>query len=336
MRVMVIGNLLHGVCEAPPEDLQVADDFKKLDNEVIFIDRNNWKKQIQEVSGKIDFIFVANNPYVGGRDVKFLKNKFNSKVGYWTPDMCEPKNIPWQKYEHSDVVLTKQKAYQYLYEERGINHVYWPMDIAMDVFDKTEMTTDSAYHFFNNDYYPNPVPVGFLGNWVHKSWRQKFLRKLQDKVKDIYITTHSTSELAYGQLSTGDPKTSPSHSEWGLDNVRNGVTGKELSKLVGVTKINLSIDWMIADYYWSNRTAILMASGGFVLMHYVKGCEEKFKDNVVYFTSVDDCADKINYYLEHDKERIEIAKRGYQYANENLRGINRVRELMTYLEDGTI
>jgi len=62
------------------------------------------------------------------------------------------------------------------------------------------------------------------------------------------------------------------------------------------------------------RNFEIPGSGGFLLTEYVDGLEECYKDKkeVVFFKSKDELVEKIEYYLDKDDLRNEVAKRGYE------------------------
>ena len=58
----------------------------------------------------------------------------------------------------------------------------------------------------------------------------------------------------------------------------------------------------------------LMGAGGFVISNYQAEIPEIFipDEDIVLYDSIPDLLDKIGYYLEHDEERKQIAKNGYE------------------------
>jgi hypothetical protein len=58
-----------------------------------------------------------------------------------------------------------------------------------------------------------------------------------------------------------------------------------------------------------------------------------FKENedIVYFDSLDDCIDKVNYYTKNDSERIRIAKNGFVKVKKNHTTAARVKALISQL-----
>jgi spore maturation protein CgeB len=60
-------------------------------------------------------------------------------------------------------------------------------------------------------------------------------------------------------------------------------------------------------------------SGGFYLVEYMEELEEFFDigKEIVCYSDPQDLADKIRYYLEHEDQREEIRKAGYERAVRN-------------------
>ena len=68
--------------------------------------------------------------------------------------------------------------------------------------------------------------------------------------------------------------------------------------------------------YTSNRMVHLASNGCLVMTPRTPHLEEIFSsDEVVYFDTVQDCEDKIRYYLAHTEEAIKIAKAGQKRAH---------------------
>jgi spore maturation protein CgeB len=58
----------------------------------------------------------------------------------------------------------------------------------------------------------------------------------------------------------------------------------------------------------------IMANRGFLLSNYQSDLAEAFipGEEYVYYEDTEDLMDKIDYYLTHEKERLEITENGYQ------------------------
>jgi spore maturation protein CgeB len=80
------------------------------------------------------------------------------------------------------------------------------------------------------------------------------------------------------------------------------------------------IGWNIdptVELYFSNRTWYTLGCGGFLLTAYCPCLEELFTraKELDWFTNLDECCEKIAYYLTHDDERREIAAAGCRLAH---------------------
>ncbi len=62
------------------------------------------------------------------------------------------------------------------------------------------------------------------------------------------------------------------------------------------------------------RCLDVMGCGGFLLSNYQQDFDEHFKDgeNIAIFRSLDEAYDKCEYYLKHEDERIDVARKGYE------------------------
>lgn len=92
----------------------------------------------------------------------------------------------------------------------------------------------------------------------------------------------------------------------------------EMPKVFKSSKVNLNISLKCIQSGIPLRALDIMGSGGFLLTNYQPEIAEYFVDGeeVVMYTSLEDAVMKCEYYLEHDEERKQIAKRGYQKVKE--------------------
>lgn len=80
------------------------------------------------------------------------------------------------------------------------------------------------------------------------------------------------------------------------------------------SKINLNISLKCIQSGIPLRALDIMGSGGFLLTNYQPEFAEHFVDGeeLVMYTSLEDAVAKCAYYLEHEEERQEIARKGYE------------------------
>ena len=93
---------------------------------------------------------------------------------------------------------------------------------------------------------------------------------------------------------------------------------KQMPLVFAHSKINLNLSLRSIHSGIPLRVLDIMACGGFVMTNRQPEITEYFEDGreVVIFGSVEECLDKIGYYLEHDEERRMIAVAGQQKVQE--------------------
>ena len=183
-------------------------------------------------------------------------------------------------------------------------------------------------------------------HWLPQDFAPMFLNRFEHKpTRDIDVLfTGSYLPWATERLETlkaVDEKFdlhiySVTPDQWiaeGFKNVHGPVMDHQLTSLIARAKVNLSIDHTIEAGYWSDRNAQIMACGGFVLFRYVPLSELVFRDKIAYFYNTDDCIGKLRHYLNGITEVKMKASLGYTYAQNNLMVKNRVKDLVTIVED---
>lgn len=86
--------------------------------------------------------------------------------------------------------------------------------------------------------------------------------------------------------------------------------------------------------YFSNRTYLTLASGGFHLTSYVPGLETLFEDgrHLAWYRSEEECMEKIEHYLARPDERARIAQAGRHWVRARFDLAEQVRRLREHLE----
>ena len=96
----------------------------------------------------------------------------------------------------------------------------------------------------------------------------------------------------------------------------------EMPKIFKLSKINLNISLKCIQSGIPLRALDILASGGFLLSNYQPELAEYFTDgeDLVMYYSLEDALAKCEYYLNHEEERLAIARNGY----------NKVKALFDY------
>lgn len=150
---------------------------------------------------------------------------------------------------------------------------------------------------------------GLYGNWPKITWKQHVKIMLGiNKRPEAY-------QRRFARVSKGK------------------IPQENVPKLYSSAKINLNCtaqDCVDMDVI-TLRTFEVLACKGFLITDRVLLAEKLLADCVVFTDGGKDLDDKIKYYLAHDKERNEIAERGYQFAVKNATIEERVKELYEYI-----
>ena len=121
-----------------------------------------------------------------------------------------------------------------------------------------------------------------------------------------------------------------------LPNLRNHGTADyyaEMPLVFKKSRINLNISLRSIKSGMPLRAFDIMGSGGFLLSNYQEDFFENFTPGIdfVYYESEEDLLQKINYYLNHEDERIAIAKNGHDQVAAAHTYRDRVREMLSGL-----
>lgn len=144
----------------------------------------------------------------------------------------------------------------------------------------------------------------YLGMLVSEKERVRLLKRLSEYCKVTLYTRSDTKDM-------------------GNVICRDGITTHvQMPKVFRLSKINLNITMKGIQSGLPLRIYDVMGCGGFLLSNYQAEIPTYFEvdKDLVCYDSVEDCIQKVNYYLQHEEERQEIAKNGY----------NKVRQLHTY------
>lgn len=105
----------------------------------------------------------------------------------------------------------------------------------------------------------------------------------------------------------------------------------EMPKVFKLSKINLNISLKCIQSGIPLRALDILASGGFLLSNYQPELAEYFTDgeDCVMYYSPEDALEKSAYYLEHEEERLAIARNGYEKVKALFRYEDRLKEMLT-------
>ena len=110
----------------------------------------------------------------------------------------------------------------------------------------------------------------------------------------------------------------------------------EMPKVFAASKVNLNITLRSIVSGIPLRAMDIMGAGGFLLTNYQEDFLRHFVpgEDFVFYESVADLQDKLAYYLQHDKERKEIAANGCRKVRTEHTYQKRLEEMLAIVEDG--
>ena len=96
--------------------------------------------------------------------------------------------------------------------------------------------------------------------------------------------------------------------------------------VLGINTVNT------VDRYFSNRTFLTLASGGFHLTHYVPGLETMFQNHrhLVWYRDDEECLDLLDHYLPREDARQEIANAGRLWTRRRYGMRRQVRKILAH------
>lgn len=226
------------------------------------------------------------------------------RVILWSPD-CFGANVPeWVKAASSEIDLLCVSAKGLLPAYRQVCHApaYWLMEGA-------HLPSFPTLSLSRAEQTPYASEVAFIGNIFHTgaqagdfNTRRNLLRQVGTNfdLKIWGIQRYPDAAKKFGGRAR--------IIEWPAYNEEYVKVCQSASVILGINLIN-SI-----KLYFSNRTFLTLASGGFHITSYVPGLEAMFENHkhLVWFRDENECVELIDYYLKRPKRRQSIADAGQQ------------------------
>src|SRR3989338_3816277 len=147
-----------------------------------------------------------------------------------------------------------------------------------------------------------PYDVTFMGTPYGAEMRKELLLAVQEKF-DLHVWGNNPE----------------SWKNWGIKNVHGPAFDQAANEIINQSKIILGVSNCSCEGYWSVRTACVMLAGGFHIVRFTPQMEKECGDGVIYFSDIEDCLKKIEYYLDKDspcswQRRIHIQGRANNIA----------------------
>lgn len=299
MNILSVGNFGRGWDGSICDEEHIAAALESLGHTVSRIQRESTLEAKWKFPAA-DFALVAQWDGYGNDLIDRLRF-FVPKVIYWAFDYQADGQL-WheQLIKHCDLYLSKRLA------DSRFGHWNW-------------LSQDFAPEFLHRKtgYSEKDIDILFTGSYL--PWaeeRNKTLKAIDD---NFDLTIHSVTPDGW--------------KDAGFKIVNGPVMDEGLIDLVDRAKINISIDHTLEAGYWSDRTAQIMACGGFTLMRYIPMAEVRFQSGVQFFYNPGDALRLIDEFLERDGDCQQAAQEGYDYAQEFLGVESRVNDLLAIVKE---
>lgn len=119
--------------------------------------------------------------------------------------------------------------------------------------------------------------------------------------------------------------------------VRGTVDARRYARICATSRIVLGVNEVNHDdYYFSNRTFLTLACGGFHLTHYVPKLERVFADgeHLVWYHDQDEALARIEEWLPDEARRRRVAAVGHDLALNHHRYYHRIARVLDLLRNG--
>jgi hypothetical protein len=260
---------------------------------------------------------------IGARVLKSIR-KMGIYTALWYVDCVDGEVPDWIKPLHreADIFFTTAGGMLGKYRQVSDTPSYWLYEGAyLDAFPLSAAVGEpkriyrSEVAFVGSIYYYDD-----RGEVVTK--RERFLKRVSERF-GLKIWGPQGVRNARERWGAGYPAV-----EWPAYNAELVRVCRGADIVLGTNTTNS------VECYFSNRTFITLASGGFHLTHYVPGLETMFKNgkHLVWYNSEEECFRLIDYYLKRPALRRKIALEGREWARRRYGMRRQVRRMLRLIE----
>jgi hypothetical protein len=245
-------------------------------------------------------------------------------VALWYVD-CFSRSIPgWLAalVQQCDIFFSTAQGLISQCRQLGATPAYWVMEGAyLPAFPKHEISEGERRLFGSQ--------VAFVGSIYHRGAnrddfrvRESLLRKIGDKY-DLKIWGIQRYPGAHARLGRKYKVI-----EWPAYNRDWVKVCRSADIMLGINLINS------VEVYFSNRTFLTLAGGGFHLTHYVPGLETMFENHrhLVWFHSEGECLELVEYYLQRPQLRESIAREGQEWTRNRYSMTKQVGQILKHIQ----
>lgn len=241
-----------------------------------------------------------------------ILKKITCRKILWVYDAIE--NIPFmEKVLHGyDAIYTFEKTDVKKYRKLGVSADFLPL------------CADNRYYFpIDND---RDIDVSFIGNL--SSERRRMIKNIKRKLPDISIQAYGNYVGKYDFVK----RFIRNHSFESEIFTNLNILPESANLIYSRSKICININKHQTIYGGNMRLYEILATNSFQIVNCNDYIDSEFNGCVVSYSDTDELVKKIEYYLEHESERIRIAQNGYEKVMREDLFYNRAKKI---LEDNT-
>ncbi len=285
----------------------------------------DFNHQVLKVANQFqpNICLIYKGAFIQPETLRILKSKgigiinFYPDVSFHTHGNLLPITLPM--YDH--IFTTKTFGIYDMKQQLGItNSTFIPHGFDPEIH--RPLPKIDIHSYFQSD-------VSFIGTWSPK--KEYYLSKIKNDFPslNLKIWGHLWQKASKSDLA---------------DNIQNSVVNGDLFALaISNSKINLGLlsekvrGSSLGDQITS-RTFQIPGAGGFLLHERTDEALQYFKENeeAGFFGSPDELVSKIDYFLNNNNERIQIAENGKRRAWEDYKLDNRAQLLIQKLYENKI
>ena len=243
----------------------------------------------------------------------------------WYVD-CFDEHVPaWiaPLFAEVDVFLTTAEGMLPKYRALGPTPAYWVYEgVYLPAFPPVELSAGLRKTYAS--------PVAFIGNLFHPPVADPTLALRRFRLLGTICERHGLK--IWGQQGEANVL-----ARWPFRRcpvIPWPAFHEEVVKICRASEIVLGINTVnTVRRYFSNRTFLTLAAGGFHLTHYVPGLETMFDNHkhLVWYRSDEECLELIDYYLPREAARRKIAAEGRAWTRRRhgmRRQVNRILDIV--------
>jgi len=294
----------------------IVEEFKKYDksmgefNRQYALEHFNIKKQVDKYfdlantnrDDRVLFVGSSKTEYGIAKQLEKQLIRKGFKIGYGGKRICYANDLGTIDPIDGSLIIIENRSTFRRAIESGADHIFYSQKSCEEYFDPDKssyLPSGIDKEIFNDMKLKREIDIGFVGKEAYTS-RVKFVKYLKDKYGDRFSK-------------------------------QEGIFFEQMAEFYNKCKI-------VANQSAGNDINMRMfeatACGALLITQKVPYLDELFEADkeIIVYSTMREMIEKIDYYLEHDKEREKIARAGQKRTLKYHTYQERVKEIIKYLK----